>query len=194
MIESLRNLDQDITLGINSFHCAISDSIWIFFSDKKVWAPLYMLVLAFLIWRLGWKKALFVTIGIGLTILACDQTGNLVKNAVGRLRPCYNTGMLEGGLRMLEGRGHHFGFFSAHAADSFGLAICLLTSVRILDKDHGNEGYLSLTLIWAFMVSISRVFVGKHYFGDVAVGAIIGCIFGFLLARLIVYSTRRLCN
>lgn len=191
MLEGLHSLDQEITLAINSVHCTLSDSLWIFMSDKKVWAPFYVLALTLLIWRLGWKKALIVTAGIVLSILACDQLGNVVKDSVCRLRPCYNTYMLDNGLRMLEGRGHHFGFYSAHAADSFGFVTCMAFCLYELDKENSNRRYICLGIFWAFMVAVSRVFVGKHFFGDVLVGAMVGCVIGYAISKLATLAARR---
>ena len=46
------------------------------------------------------------------------------------------------------------------------------------------KAYGGWMFFWALMVSISRIFVGKHYLGDVivgmAVGAATGVAFGFL--------------
>lgn len=183
MLEGLHSIDQEITLAINSVHCTLSDQLWVFMSDKKVWVPFYMLTLALLVWRLGWKKTLITTISIVIAIVACDQLGNVVKDSVCRLRPCYDTYMLDNGLHILEGRGHHFGFYSAHAADSFGFVACALLCLYGLDKKNNHHPYAATGLTWAFMVSISRVFVGKHFFGDILVGAMVGCLIGYALSR-----------
>jgi undecaprenyl-diphosphatase len=37
---------------------------------------------------------------------------------------------------------------------------------------------------WAFMVAVSRIFVGKHYLGDVIVGILVGSLAGWCFARL----------
>ena len=37
---------------------------------------------------------------------------------------------------------------------------------------------------WAAMVSISRIFVGKHYLGDVIVGIIVGYLAGMAFGKL----------
>ena len=37
---------------------------------------------------------------------------------------------------------------------------------------------------WAFMVAVSRIFVGKHYLGDVIVGILVGSLAGYCFARL----------
>lgn len=192
LIEKLHRLDQDITLLLNSLHCPASDSFMVFMSDKEVWFPLYLMTAIALFSRLGWKKALIAFFSIILTITACDQFSNLIKDSVCRLRPCYSTYMLEGGLRMLESRWDYFGFFSAHAANSFGFAVCSSTLFK-LDKKRNYGFYTTATMIWAFFVSISRIFVGKHYFGDVVVGIIIGIIFASALAwagKLIIKKAR----
>lgn len=177
----LHETDQTLTLFINSLHLPASDLFMEFFSERATWFPLYALVLFFLIKRLGWKKGLIAVAAIALTILACDQTANLLKNSVGRLRPCYSDLMILNGLHVLEHRGSFFGFFSAHAANAFGFAICSTMCFRY-DTSHTYNAYFKWALIWAALISISRIFVGKHYLGDITVGAIIGCCWGAIIA------------
>ena len=183
VIHTVHHWDQDITLLINSFHSFITDNFFLFLSKKWFWVPLYGLIVGWLFYRLGWKKALITIVSIVLTIVACDQFSNLIKDGVARLRPCYSSRMLEGGLHMLEGRGNHFGFFSAHAANAFGLAVCSIMAFRN-DSRLSYRNYTRMILIWAALVSVSRVFAGKHYLGDVLVGVCIGCLFGWLLGRV----------
>ena len=83
----VHQIDQQLTLTINSWHSAITDPIWAFFSDKIVWVPMYAAIIALLFWKLGWKKALIVIAGIGLTFGFCDQFSNIIKYAVCRIRP-----------------------------------------------------------------------------------------------------------
>ena len=187
--ERLEAADKCATLAINSLHCPALDAIWMFFSDKLVWAPLYLLVIFFLFRKLGWRKAIAVTISAVLTVLLCDQLGNLCKNGTMRLRPCYDAFMVSGGLRLLEGEGNLFGFYSAHAANAFGVACC--TSVVFRKHCKGGleterkrkrliDVYTVVMIGWAFLVSISRIFVGKHFLGDVVVGAVVGVVFGLI--------------
>ena len=95
------------------------------------------------------------------------------------------------GLYMLETGGGLYGFFSGHAANSFGFAVCSTMGFRN-DKRLKYRGYAAWIFFWAFMVSISRIFVGKHYFGDVLVGAIFGTLFGLLCAWLARFAIREL--
>ena len=84
MIDALVQLDRAWTLAINSLHTPFTDSMWVFFSGKTVWIPLYVLVVVLLIWRLGWKKGLVMILTTALCILCVDQFANLIKNAVVR--------------------------------------------------------------------------------------------------------------
>ncbi len=191
LIDTLHHFDQAVTLAINGLHCPLTDSLWVFCSDKKVWFPFYLLTAVALIHRLGWKKALVVILSVVLTIVACDQTANLFKYAVGRLRPCYSTRMLAGGLHMLEGRGNFFGFFSAHAANTFGFALCAILGFKN-DPKTSYRRFNTGVLVWAGLVSLSRIFVAKHYLGDVLVGAAVGCGYGILFGLLAKYLIDRL--
>ena len=191
-IFSIREIDESVTLAVNGLHTALSDQFWRFMSDKKVWIPFYLILITLLLYRLGWKKTLLAVFCTALTILACDQTAELFKYSVGRLRPCYNLDMVEGGLRILEGRGHLFGFFSAHAADSFGVAACLGGCMLMKAKGKGRLPLVAMLFIWALLVSVSRVFLGKHFVGDVLTGAVTGMAYGFLMSRIAIFISNRI--
>lgn len=179
--DTLQALDERITLAINSLHFEAGDHFWQFFSSVEVWFPMYAAVLFMTVRRLGWKKGLVAVIAMVLTVIACDQFAGLVKDTVCRLRPCYNTDMVTAGLHMLEGKGGYYGFFSGHAANAFGFAAA--SSICFdADKNHRYGVYQWFIFIWAALVSLSRIFAGKHYFGDVVVGAIVGFIIGCAIA------------
>ena len=176
-------LDQDITLAINNLHTQFTDLVWQTFSDKHVWFVLYLIVAVFLIWKAGWKKGLIYIGSIVLCLVACDQFSNLIKNYVCRPRPCHEPYMLENGLRLLEDAGGKYGFFSSHAANAFGFAVCL--SQAVAASVNRPQKWLPWAIyIWAALVSISRIFVGKHYLGDVLVGTLVGLVLGFVFASL----------
>ena len=91
-------LDQDITLAINGLHTKFTDAIWQTFSNMQVWIPLYVLVIALVIWKAGWKKGLIYVASMALCLLVCDQFANLIKHYVCRPRPCHDSYMLDNGL------------------------------------------------------------------------------------------------
>ena len=198
--QQIHQLDQQITLAINSCHSSFSDPIWMFFSDKLVWIPMYAGIIALLFWKLGWKRALIIIAGVLLTFGFCDQFSNIIKHAVGRIRPLNDETMIANGLHVLE-RGGGYSFFSAHAANALGLAFSsfiglktYLSDARAIQCPWWIKAYGVWIFFWAAMVGISRIFVGKHYLGDVltgfVVGAAAGIIFG-LLARRIALSVKK---
>ena len=81
----IHRFDQDLTLTVNSWHTDFTDPIWEFFSDIPVWIPMYALIIAFIIWRLGWKKGLMVVAGALLTFGFCDQSLYSILYDVGEL-------------------------------------------------------------------------------------------------------------
>lgn len=179
LIQQIESADQNISLWINSFNSTFTDAIWKFFSDRLIWTPLYLVVLAFIIVKLGLKKGLLVVLFLVLTILCADQLCNLVKNAVCRLRPCNDPNIVKRGLHMLAGASarHPYGFFSAHAANAMAFAVGGGMALKRL------AWKISLDL-WAALVGISRIFVGKHYLGDVLVGFIVGAVVAIILLNI----------
>ena len=183
-LQSLECADKSATLFLNSLHCAFSDAAWQVFSNREIWYVLYLAVAVALFVRLGWKKGLAVTISIILTVVLCDQLGNVCKYGFARLRPCWDGEMVTSGLRILEERGGDYGFYSAHAANAMGFAVCSLLGFRAFDKSRRYALYGSLVVLWALLAGLSRVFVGKHFLGDVLTGFAAGLLAGWALARL----------
>lgn len=193
LFQQVHHLDKDVTLAINSLSSTISDGIWQFFSYKNSWYILYLAILVILYVRLGWKKGTIALLACVLCIICCDQFANLIKDWVQRLRPCWDQEMIDRGLNVLEYKGGKYGFFSAHAANAMGFAACSMLCLGI-DGSHSHKFYNTAMPIWALLVGISRVFVGKHFFGDVlvgwAVGAFFGILFGIIAERIARPMTR----
>ena len=196
--QTVHHLDQQLTLAINSWNSAVTDPIWVFLSMKLVWIPLYAAILALIVWKLGWKKGGILILGTVLTIVFCDQFANLIKYSVARIRPLHDDFMVSNGLNILE-LGGGYSFFSAHAANSFGLAGCTWFGLKSCLKDSPDpvnakiiKWYGWFMFTWASLVAISRIFVGKHYLGDVIVGTIAGLVFGCSLGIAASIINRRL--
>ena len=111
-------------------------------------------------------------------ITISDQSANLFKDSLQRLRPCYNE-IIQDSVRLVkESCGGKYGFFSAHASNSFSLAIFF----GLLYKR--NQQYLILaTVIYASLISYSRVYLGVHYPLDIFFGGLFGILNGILFYR-----------
>lgn len=178
--QEIHRLDQDITLWINGFHSDISDGIWAFLSNIPVWIPLYVLIIAFILRRLGWRKGGIVVLSAVLTVVFCSSFSYYMKELTERLRPLLDTYMLENSLHVLE-TGGKYTFFSAHSANAFGLATSTYLGLR-MDQRAEYKVYAISMYTWATLVAVSRIFVGKHYLGDVIVGICVGIVAGLLFA------------
>ena len=182
----LEMADKHATLAINNFSCGFTDALMPVLSNRLVWIPAYLLLLWYLWKRFGWKKTLLVLLSAVVAVAVCDQFANLIKHLAHRFRPCWDTWMVDNGVRILEKKGGKYGFFSAHAATTAAIATVILAFVRRLPVAAGK--WLGWCLgIWVFLVSISRIYVGKHFLGDVIVGAVVGILLGWAVFKLTDY-------
>ena len=73
-----------------------------------------------------------------------------------------------------KGCGGLYGFFSAHAANSFAIA----TFFYLILNKYYKIG--KLLFIWATVVSYSRVYCGVHFPSDIVIGGAYGLIAGYI--------------
>ncbi|MCF0174179.1 MAG: phosphatase PAP2 family protein [Bacteroidales bacterium] len=195
MIDWLNNLDHAWTLAINSVGAAGGlDGVARFFSKVQVWYPLYAVVLALIYWRIGWKKGIVATLALVLCVLGCDQGANFFKDVVFmRLRPCFDEWMIANGVHVIDHYpdGYFYGFFSGHASNCFGFA--LLSSLLLSqDKRVNYWWYKVVIFIWAALVALSRIICGKHFLGDILVGAIFGLAVAYIIFLLYKFVCKKL--
>lgn len=148
------------------------DPFWVFMSRINVWIPLYVIVAGLLIWRLGWKKGLVAVACIALAFFFEERVNNLIKAMVERVRPCNDPYMLSAGLHVLE-EGGGWSFPSGHSNNCFGFAMGSSMCLK-MDEKHNWTWYTVAIFVWAALIGLSRIIVGRHYLADVIVGAILG--------------------
>ena len=187
----LEMLDRDATLAINGFSGAFTDSVMPVLSNRVVMVPIYLLLIWYLWRRLGWKKTLLILVTVALAVGATDQIANLVKNAFQRFRPCWDDYMTDNGLRILERRGGRYGFFSAHAATCSAIATSVLYLLRKWGEGRKERLLAGLLVFWVAAVSISRVYVGKHFLGDILVGAVAGIIIARIISGIVDWAVNK---
>ncbi|MCI2082113.1 MAG: phosphatase PAP2 family protein [Bacteroidales bacterium] len=177
--ESITGLDGKLFLILNGAHARWLDPVMMVFSNREIWLVLYIGVLVFISKKKDLKTMLLALAFMILTVTVTDQACDFIKMAVGRLRPSHSP-QLNGIVNLLEDSGGLYGFPSNHAADVFGYAI--LTSMILKCKP-----YTAGIVVWAALVSYSRIYVGKHYPLDVLAGAALGIAAGFAMYLLFVW-------
>jgi undecaprenyl-diphosphatase len=166
MIEALNLVDQRWLLWLNSHHSPFFDQFMFFVSGKMEWIPFYGLLL-YLIIRKYRLKTIWIVFAIVVLIILSDQLANVLKDGVKRFRPCKDPEI--GHLVHLVNNycRSSYGFVSGHAANSFALA----TFVSLLFR---KKWITLIMILWAVLVSYSRIYLGVHYPGDVIGGALLG--------------------
>ena len=187
MIEKILDLDSYLFLYLNNLGSQYYDNFWIFLSRTEANVMFYLVVLIAYIYSINNKKRtkiLFhLIIAIAILITISDQTSNLFKDSFQRLRPCYNE-LISDSLRLVKDScGGRYGFFSAHASNSFSLAIFFCLLLR-----SSNRLLILLFAIYAFLISYSRIYLGVHYPIDILVGTIFGIINAIVLYKIYLYS------
>lgn len=171
MIDWLLTIDRSIFLFINQgLANPVTDFIMPVITNDNFLRGLYgLLIMTVLI--LGRKRYLWAILFSIVVVALTDQTSaSLIKPLVGRLRPCK---VME--VHLLVNCGSGFSFPSSHAANLFGQALFWgLVFRRALWPG----------VVFAFLVGLSRIFVGVHYPLDFLTGTVIGALIGAIVAWL----------
>ena len=180
MFEEILKLDSKLFLFLNNLGTTKFDAFWL--SLSKIEANIVMyLFLIFLFFHIKKLRPKFLYIFyllfvIALMITITDQGANFFKDSFQRLRPCYNESISDSLRLVKENCGGKYGFFSAHASNSFSLAIFfgLLFKNRI-------RYMIMITIVYASLISYSRIYLGVHFPIDIIVGSSFGIFVGFII-------------
>ena len=187
MIEAqgLIETDRLATLSINGSESLFWDGVANIYTSALVWIPLALFAILLLIRNIDPKKLLLVLIMVVVTVVLCDQLSSSVcKPLFHRLRPTRDPYILNMVDTVNGYRGGLYGFFSGHAANSFGLASLFMWLVR--------DRWFSFSVgIWAIINSLIRTYLGVHFAGDILVGAIVGGIIGSFIYWIYYLTTRK---
>ncbi|HSH50356.1 MAG TPA: phosphatase PAP2 family protein [Bacteroidales bacterium] len=185
MLEILKNLDTQLFIFLNGLNSSFWDQVMWWFSGKLFWLPMYLIIIAYIIFKLRWK-AIITLLFIALVVTLADQISvHAFKEVFQRLRPCHNP-ELKDIVHLVNNKcGGQYGFVSSHAANTFAVAFFL--------KNLFKQKYFSLFIIsWAVVVSYSRIYLGVHYPFDIIAGALLGTIIGISIFYLYQYLSKKI--
>ena len=177
-MEELIHFDKELLLWFNGSNSLFLVSLIMTLTNAKTWIPLYLALFYVVVKsNTNVRDVLFVLAGAGLCVLLAGTIDDtIVKPLVARWRPGRDPeiGML---VDTVDGyRGGKYGFFSAHACNTFSLAIFLSLLMR--------QRLLTIALVsWSLINCYTRLYLGVHYPGDITVGLIWGGLVGFCVYK-----------
>ncbi|MCZ7603385.1 MAG: phosphatase PAP2 family protein [Melioribacteraceae bacterium] len=172
MIDFLYQIDVALFYLFNhTLSNPLFDKFFPFITEVKHWYLVYV-IMFFLLLIKGGKLGRISAIGAILLIVLTDQFSSFfLKNLVERIRPCNELP----DVNILAGCTGSFSFPSSHAVNNFAVAVFF----TILFPKYKWALFTIATLL-----ALSRVYCGVHYPSDIIGGAIIGSLFGYILAKV----------
>lgn len=167
------DFDKELLLLLNGSGSLFLDGFVKTLTTASTWIPLY-LSLFYLVLKNNdsVQKVLLILVCAGLCVLIAGTIDDgIVKPMVARWRPTHDPdiGCL---VDVVNGyRGGRFGFFSAHASNTFSIAVFFSFLVR--------SRLLTVFLIgWSLVNCWTRMYLGVHFPGDILCGLLWGGVTG----------------
>ncbi|MBI2429266.1 MAG: phosphatase PAP2 family protein [Ignavibacteriales bacterium] len=141
-----------------------------FLTDLNKQKPVIAVVIALIglvVWKGGETGRITVGILIATVIISDQLNSSFLKEIFGRVRPCRALD----GVRLLVDCGGGLSFPSSHAVNNFAGAF-------VIAHFYKNQKWYWYS--FAFLVALSRPYVGVHYPSDILAGGVVGIGIGFI--------------
>ncbi len=165
--------DTNWLLALNFDGGMFLDQLAYVFSGKLTWIPLYLGVLWWVAATRSVQEAVLLLVVAAVVIALTDQSCNLAKNFLPKLRPSHNPEIRDLVHIVNDYRGGLHGTLSSHAGNSAAFAVLSLHFIN-------NRIYTPLILLWVVLVSYSRIYLGVHYPVDIILGACVGAFWAWI--------------
>ena len=186
-MQTLTDIDRSILAFFNGSDSLFVDNLAVILTSGLTWIPLYLSLLYVVIKNNETMKQIMLVIGcVILSIVLSDGVADfIVKPMVERLRPS-NDPLIKYTVNVVEGiRGNSYSFFSAHASNTFCIAMFFSLLVR-------NKVFVVTMVSWSLINCWTRMYLGLHYPSDILVGLIWGGVSGSLACYIYIKSYLRI--
>ncbi len=166
-------LDLALLHFFNGSQSAIFDQFILTLTNGLTWIPLYIALFIMVLKNNESMSQIFIIVGccaLGV-IFSAGLDDLLIKPLVARPRPTQDLLVKYTIDTALGYRESNFSFFSAHAANTFTVAIYMIFLVR-------NRAFTIAMALWSLFNCYTRLYLGVHYPSDILCGLLFGAIVG----------------
>lgn len=183
--DTLIEFDRQLLLFLNGSPSLYLDGFVKTLTNALTWIPLYVSLFYLVIKNNDTVTQILLVVACAVVCLLLTGTidDTIVKPLVARWRPTHDP-VIGSMVDIVNGyRGGRFGFFSAHACNTFGIAVffCWLVRSRLLS---------TALILWSLVNCWTRLYLGVHFPGDILCGLLWGAV-GASLAYLLYYRLSR---
>lgn len=171
--QGIIEFDRQLLSLFNGSDSMFWDSWMSVLTSGLTWIPLYLSLLYIVIKNNESMVQIFMVVGcaMGCVLLADGVADFLVKPLVGRWRPSNDPVFKDTIAIVNHVRGSDYGFFSAHAANTFSLAVFFICVVR-------SKLLTTMLVLWSLVNCYTRMYLGLHYPLDILCGLLWGAVAG----------------
>ncbi|MBO4849350.1 MAG: phosphatase PAP2 family protein [Prevotella sp.] len=174
-LEYLVNIDRQLLQAVNGANNMFLDTLMLTLTSGVTWVPLYVALLYMVVKNKETAAQVALVVAGAALCFAITEvvTEGIVKLWVARPRPCSDPMWMDQ-VHVVNGkRKSDFSFFSAHAANTFGIAVFFAWMVR-------NKVFTWLMVTWSLVNCYTRLYLAMHYPSDIFVGLVFGALVGSL--------------
>ena len=183
MLENLIEKDQQLLIYLNNLGTNFLDPIFMYITHQINWWPFFIILIFLLLKKISLKQFGLLVLILTVFFVFTDQTTNLVKYSVARLRPV-NDPLIEPFLRILR-KANSPSFFSGHASNSSGSILIIFLIMKRYYK------YAWLIFFFPLIFAYTRIYLALHYPLDILCGYIFGIASGFLFYYIFKYFNNK---
>lgn len=168
---TIADIDRQLMFMLNGSDSLFYDRFVSVLTSGFTWIPLYIALLIIVVKNNETMSQIMLVVGCALlcVFLADGGADFIAKPYFQRYRPS-NDPVIKYAVQVVDNvRGGDYGFFSAHAANTFSIALFFSLLVR-------NRLLTTVLVGWSLLNCYTRVYLGLHYPGDIVCGLLWGTV------------------
>lgn len=186
-IQFFGEYDHQLLLWFNGSDSVFIDSLMLTLTSGLTWIPLYVSLVYLVVKNSEKMNQILLVLGCSIlcVVLSDGMSDFVVKPLVMRPRPSLDPVFKSCVSIVGKTTGTGYSFFSAHAANTFAIAMFVSLVVK--------SRMLTVTLVsWSLANCYTRLYLGVHYPSDIVAGLVWGAAVGWVVYYIYIHIYRRI--